>query len=219
MLRPVSLWMESQRLAVKTEFLTPWGKCDVVGLRFRKQGVAKRLRLQQRDAITSMARATILHCIPERGGISLRHLASKCAPTISSDTIYHEAERLISENFVMRLDSGRVRRVNGWVPLHSRFVAIELKLQRIEEAMLQASSNLGFAQESFVALPRDLALRVKLKPSRWEEFIKQGVGVIGVHRDSCQVLIDSRRHSQPDPLLQFYSVEKFWRMLLRGNSS
>jgi hypothetical protein len=99
------------------------------------------------------------------------------------------------------------------MPLHKQLVAIELKLHRIEEAMSQAWNNLSFAEKSYVALPSDVAIKVKSRQSRWSPFIRSGVGVLSVTAKSCEVVIPSKRclSYEPDPVLQFYCVEKFWR--------
>ena len=44
---PVVSWMESGGLAVKPEFVTPWGICDFAGLRFDATKIARRLQLRQ----------------------------------------------------------------------------------------------------------------------------------------------------------------------------
>ena len=104
------------------------------------------------------------------------------------------------------------------MPLQDRMVAVELKLSRVEEAMRQALNNLAFADESYVALPGDIARRVASTPSRWSTFFAAGVGLLGVTRSRCQVVVAPRKIEQwRDKPVQLYCVEKFWRSRVKGN--
>lgn len=212
MVNPVIQWMESRRLIIKSEFITPWGMCDLVGLEFRKRHVAERLRLRQSQPVSSLTSASLLLSIPEHRTMTFQKLSRMCSPIISDEVFSAEMHRLVRDRFVCYA-GGRLQRLNGWMPLHKQLIAIELKLSRVEEAMAQAWNNLSFAEKSYVALPRDVAIRVKSRQLRWSPFIKSGVGVLSVTAKSCDVVIPSKRcpSYKPDPVLQFYCVEKFWR--------
>jgi hypothetical protein len=218
MLDPVFDWMQSLNLSIKLEFITPWGMCDLVGMSFRKGSVARRRKLGQARAVTSMTRAALLHYIPDvntHRSVTMEKLTKECAPIIPSRTIIQEAEKLIADGFVRLSKGKRLQKLNGWMPLHKRLIAVELKLNRVEEAMCQAANNLGFADESYVALPEDLAKRIVGKPDRRDRFLKSGVGILGVTRASCKILMRSRlSQSEPDPVVQFYCIEKFWQNAL-----
>ncbi len=221
MTKPVIRWMQALGLQVKAEFITPWGICDLVGLSFRPNQVRQRLRWGQTQPVTSVSRAALLLKIPdEKTGqsISLKTLAKEYASFIPEDVVEAQTQRLISEKFVIRTDSGLLQKRNGWFPLHKRLIAVELKLNRIEEVMSQASGNLLFAQESYVALPQDVAQRVSEKRTRWASFFEKGVGLLSISPRSCRVIIRSRPPaSSADQLLQFCSVEKFWRTYPKGS--
>ena len=219
MLPPVTRWMESIGLTIKSEFVTPWGICDLVGVSFKKRNVEKRVRFGQRKAVGSITRAALLHHIPEHFTTNLKTLATTCCPTICPKRLADETDRLIRDKFVTRDSEGNLRRVDGWVPLHNRLVAVELKLQRIENVMLQASHNLSFAGESYIAVPSQVAQRIKAKRSKWVPVLESGVGVISVSENSCRVIIRSHNRTQPDPVLQFYCIEKFWRAHITSSSS
>jgi hypothetical protein len=220
MLKPVTKWMTSLGLTIKAEFITPWGMCDLVGSSPRKRSLSKRVRSGQIAHVASLTRTALLLAIPDiesNATISLQELVRLFAPVIPEHTIVREAERLVTDRFVLRRGVC-LQRLNGWMPLHKRLVAIELKLHRVEEAMHQAVANLAFADESYVALPSALAFRVHHKPQRWNEFFEQGVGLISVSTRSCQIVRKSSHTStEPDPILQFYAVEKFWKSFLTNN--
>jgi hypothetical protein len=65
MVRPAAEWLNGLNLLVKREFHTPWGVCDLVGLRFNEAKVQERLSLGQRSAIGSALRIMLLQQIPD----------------------------------------------------------------------------------------------------------------------------------------------------------
>lgn len=220
MCQPVTRWMSSLGLAVKAEFVTPWGMCDLVGSCPRKRNRSKRIKFGQTNSVSSLSRTALLLSIPDIASnetTSIQCLISTFAPLIPEQTIISETDRLVDDGFVSRTGS-RLQRLNGWIPLHKRLMAVELKLHRVEEAMNQASANLMFADESYVALPDRLALRVYDRPRRWNEHFERGVGLIAVSARSCRIIRKSfHKLTKPDPILQFYSVEKFWRTFLTNS--
>lgn len=220
MTKPVQLWMQSLGLTVKPEFITPFGQCDLVGVSFRCKSVAHRLRLEQTESVTSLTRAGLLMRIPEiESGKSLRleTLTKEYRTLIPEIDLSSHAEKLIAQKFVRLSSRNGLQRLNGWFPLHKRLMAVELKLTRVDEVMRQARNNLHFAEESFVALPKCIAQRVFIKRNRWTDFFNEGVGLLSVSPDDCEVLIGSRRRIQADSTLQFYCVEKFWRSYLKDS--
>ena len=221
MSKPAARWMLSQGLIVKSEFITPWGFCDLVGLSFNEGKVRKRRQLGQKRAVSNFTQAVLLFAIPDSTSVkrvTRRSLVQEFTPTISEDSIIRFTDELIDSGFVDVGPRDRLIRVNGWVPLHKRLVAVELKLLRVEEVMSQALSNLGFADESYVGLPRDVAVRVAEKRTRWTSFFNKGVGLLAVGRRDCHVLIPSRaRQPHPDRIVQFCCTEKFWRSHIRDS--
>ena len=220
MTKPVLHWMQSLDLLVKSEFVSPWGMCDLVGLSFNKRNVSKRLKLRQTKPVASMIQAALLLCIPdiETGKfITMRELIDHCAPSVTSDVVIAETKRLIGQRFICN-SNDRLQKVNGWMPLQKRLVAVEIKLKRVEEVMLQAIKNLGFADESYVALPAELAARI-MKSARKNDFHQYGIGLLAVTSKSCSVIMRSHRQlpDQRNLVAQFYCVEKFWRTSAKDN--
>jgi hypothetical protein len=212
----VTRWMRRAGLHVKPEFVTPWGICDLAGLSFNSDHVAHRLSLQQRKTVSSIARAALLLNVPDvdqHKSISMGNLARKFSSTIDMEGVTIEIERLIADGFVVRTSRGRLQKLNGWMPLQNRLVAVELKLNRIEEALAQARANLGFAEESYVAFPMPTARRIAGDPSPWSSYFDRGIGLIGVLRRRCEVLVPyaPSTSSNYDPAVRLYCVEKFWR--------
>jgi hypothetical protein len=217
----VSRWMNANGMTAKAEFVTPWGICDFVGVRFNTQKVAHRIKLRQISALTSITRAALLLQIPNvesNKSIGLERLIRDCAPSIPEDVVRRETSRLISDRFVVRSSSERLQKVNGWMPLHDRIVAVESKLSRVDEVTRQAVNNLGFADESYIALPADLARRVVSNTFRRSKLFDAGIGLLSVARHRCDVLlIAEKSRNCTDEAIQLYCVEKFWNNHLKGN--
>lgn len=210
-----SRWMESAGLVVKREFASPWGICDLVGVEFDGDAVEKRLGFRQTQPLGSISRAEILRRIPDSTtgrSVSIYDLAKSLGNWCSRQQLTSEVERLARDRFVISDANGQLRRQDGWRPLQKRIVAIELKLVRIDEVLRQAVNNLGFADESYAALPEPVALRLTQQSARWVEIEESGIGIIGVAAEQCTVQIPARPNKlAAGSALQMYCVDKFWR--------
>jgi hypothetical protein len=217
----VARWIRADGMVSRPEFITPWGVCDLVGLRFSADKVAQRLGQKQKRAISSIARAIVLLHIPDVESskyTTLRTLMNKCAPSIPEEIVGREANRLIDDGFVVCSARGRLQKLNGWMPLQERMIAVELKLSRIEEALRQGLNNLGFVDESYVALPAEVAHRVALKPERWSRFFDAGVGILSVEPRTCEIVVPATKNDDwISKALQMYCVEKFWTAYVKDN--
>ena len=124
MKQSVVKWLQSLKFIVKSEFTSPWGICDLVGLQFNESHVSHRLKLGQTRSITSLTRAALLMLIPDvetRRSISLSHLARECSPAVPPEIVENEARRLVADGFVICESGERLQKVNGWMPLQKRF--------------------------------------------------------------------------------------------------
>jgi len=213
-------WLRRQGLMVKEEFYTPWGICDLVGLKLDWRQVRKRLRLGQNHPIGPLIRLEILNAVPdadEGKSTTLEELAHSYQDLLTPTEVSIEIERLIAGKFVRLGEHGTLQKLNGWVPLHTRLVALELKLNRVEEALGQAVSHQAFAEESLVGLPTGLAERIASSP-RAARFLSEGVGIVSVGKSRCRVVLrpETRRHPI-NRILQMHCVERFWRTRVKGN--
>jgi len=209
---PVRRWLKKQGLEVKEEYALPWGICDFVGLSFNQKRVNRRLALRQFRSIGPPHRIDLLSQIPdiETGeSISIRQLRKR-VPLLSDNAVEEELEKLAQNGFLVQRRKGSFQRLNGWVPLHSRIVAVELKLSRTSEVLGQAASHRAFASESYVAMPSKIADRAA--ETRFAEFDASGVGILAVTRSACKVLLRPSASGVPvQPTLQAHCVERFWR--------
>jgi len=222
MIQPANDWLMSQDLVTKSEFSLPWGICDLVGCSFNKKHIQKRLQYGQTKPIGPQIRVLILSKIPdvhERKSILLNDLRKYFKNSLSLDKISFEANKLISDKFVQITNDGRLQKLNGWVPLQKKIMAIELKLNRIHDVLHQATCNLEFADESFAGLPFEVAHRL-IERKKVEHFAQKGIGILGIKSDKCEVLLQPNpMKSKPNPVLQTHCVERFWRTRIKGNST
>jgi hypothetical protein len=221
MAEPAEQWLRQQGLTVKKEFPTPWGICDLVGCSLNKNKIRIRRRLRQTRPIRSQLRVHLLSLIPEvgEGSIGVDDLHRVFDPYLDKERIERELARLAKDRFVRAKGDDTFSRVNGWMPLHKRLIAVELKLARVNDALHQAINNLGFADESYVALPDDVATSV-VKDRRRAGFVERGIGILGVRPDSCRMTLRAKRQThEAEKTTQAYSVERFWLTHLKGSEA
>lgn len=212
---PVHQWLGARTTAVKAEFSLPWGVCDLIGVSVSRRRARQRLKLGQRTPIGSLRRVRILQAIPDRrkgGAATLRSLQRRFSESLGPETLRQELGWLIEHHFVHLGRDQSLCRIDGWSPLHQRIIAIELKLNRIREAIEQACSHQRIADEVYVALPAPVAFRL-LRSPRMEEVSRAGVGVLAVWERNCRTLHSptSLERSGPNPAVQIHCMERFWR--------
>jgi hypothetical protein len=211
---PAARWLHLRGLIVKSEFLLPWGVCDLVAVKLSSEKTKQRLSYGQTRAIGSLFRLFILSKIPDSDtGRSIRvtTLRERMGGAFSPGVIEREVDALIHAKFVKSPRPGFVQKLNGWAPLHTKLVAVELKLDRVSEAVSQAVSNRQFATHSYVALPMKLA-RSLARSKRARMLVARGIGLLGVSPVACRELIKpSPAIGLHDELIQMHVVERFWR--------
>jgi hypothetical protein len=223
MVEPARNWLLGQGLMVKEEFPVPWGICDLVACQLDPEKVESRLALGQRRPIGSLLRISLLTHLPDADrtsrGATLRHLAKVVGPYVDESRLEEELGKLAALKHVQRTRSGSYQRLNGWWPLHSRLLAIELKISRVPEAIAQARSHKAFTRESYIGLPMEKAEGV-MANGMGDTCHEAGIGLLGVANSGCAVLISGERDSHsPDPVLEMHAVERFWRPYLKGSAA
>lgn len=213
-------WLKSLDMLTKREFFASWGICDLVGCSFREENIKKRLALGQSKAIGSYMRLMILSGIPnqeEGKSITIQRLKRKFSAFYDETTVAREVDRLVKDKFVQITSLGALNRLNGWLPLHKKIVALELKLTRISDALQQAVGNLGFADESFVGVPIEVAQRI-INTRKRLDFVQEGIGLLGINSAGCKVLLKpTPNSSHRNQIIQMHCVERFWRAFIKGN--
>ncbi|MBN1359345.1 MAG: hypothetical protein JW993_02080 [Sedimentisphaerales bacterium] len=222
MAEPAECWLREQGLMVKQEFPTPWGICDLVGCSLNKNKVRQRLARKQTKPIRSQLRVHLLSLIPDetdRATVTIKQLHEHFGGYLDRGRIELEVSRLARDRFIYEASPGTYFKRNGWMPLHKRLVAVELKLARIDDALNQAINNLGLADESYVGLPVDRAERL-IESKRRHDFANKGVGILAVQRNGCKVVLRPRKQRPAgEKTVQAYSVERFWLPYLKDNEA
>ncbi len=220
MVQPAERWLSSLGLITKREFPSPWGICDLVGCSLKEKSVKQRITFRQLSPIGPQLRVMILSRIPdqtEKKSVSIEELHDVFRKLIDHNRLDQEINHLLKGNFVQITSKGTFQKRNGWVPLQKRLVAVELKLNRISEAVRQATSNLAFTSESYVGLPLDRAQRVATS-DKITEFSERGLGLFGINREGCKVLLKpDQKKSQQNLSIQMHCVERFWRSYSKGS--
>jgi len=219
---PVQDWLENQGLMIKPEFVTPWGICDFVGVSFNEEHVRCRRQNRQLNAIGPAFRVGILTRIPDEDtdtSITLRRLEREFQHRFTPDELRSELAYLERYNFIQSPKRGHFQKLNGWMPLQNRIVAVEAKLTRIEEVLFQARNHLKFASESYIALPSDGAERLA-RTKRFDYVRNAGIGLLSVRSENCRVLLKPNPSKDKiDAVLQMHCVERFWRAYARDSEA
>jgi hypothetical protein len=219
MLSPAESWLGAQGLSVKREFTTPWGVCDLVAAALNPAHVEKRLALKQRRTIGPLSRVGLLLELPDvetRCAMRRATLCSKFAGFFSPDEVDSELTALEENGFVRRSGKQSYQKVNGWMPLHSRLVAVELKRHRVEDALSQARKNKELTWESYVGLPSGLAERLCETPRRLS-FEADGVGLLSLGASEARVLVPARKDgSGANRTIEAHCMERFWTSGLKA---
>lgn len=116
-------------------------------------------------------------------------------------------------------EAGALRPVGGplaltpvWRTLLSEVVAIEFKVADWRRALSQATRNLLFAHRSFVALPAEVAKRVRSYP----DFAIHGVGIVSVPGEGQATIVRRAREGSPRSWRYYYKLAS--RVAMSGDS-
>ena len=219
---PVEGWLESQGFLTKTEFPLPWGICDVVGVQLSETHAKRRVNSRQTKPVSSLELIQLLNSIPSEKAIALTRLHSMLATSRSTSEVNDALQRLKKQRLVSFPRSNYIQKHVEWTPLYERIVAVEMKLRKVRVALAQARAHLMFADESYVALPSDLAGRLS-NSDRRQEFMDLGVGLISVAKEGVGVVLVPDT-PPPSPtglgrLFKAHCAERFWRMWFTGNAA
>ena len=221
---PLEAWCRFQGLFMRWELPLPWGVCDVVGVRFRERSAKRRLACGQLSPLVSMDLVRLLNLIPDltsRQAVTLKRLQTLQANSRLPSQVLSDVEWLTKRRFVYSPRKNQVQKLVPWIPLHRKIIAVEMKLRRVSAAIAQARPHLAFADESYIALPENLAAQVSAGRRR-AEFLRCGVGLLAVSSRGVRRLVVSRRQvggAEPSGVLQTYCAERFWKMWLTDSAT
>ncbi len=99
---PATNWLQFAGFATKDEFRTPWGVCDLVGVKLSKRYIRSRHSLNQLRPVGNLRRVALLEGIPADREISVSELADKTSHLFSSEELPTALRQLQSDHFVVR---------------------------------------------------------------------------------------------------------------------
>jgi hypothetical protein len=211
-------WLEFQGLMVKEEFRTPWGICDLAGVKLSKRYIDSRLLLDQVKPVGNAKRVALLECIPVDRDASIDEIASRTDSLLSFDALKTEVRHLLVGHFIEANGTDRYRRLMPKFDNENMIVAVEIKLSKIEEVWAQARANLAFAKRSYIGIPTVNAERL-FKSARIDRLRAEGVGLLSVERGICDVLIESTgREEFANSAVRAHCIERFWRAFIDSAS-
>lgn len=206
MLSPIHLWLADQGFFTKYEFQTPWGICDLVGVRPLGEKTALRATAGITESIGSAQNVAVFLAIPKANsgrGISVDKLAESLGDYVGSGKLERSIKSLRKKRLIAVTPSGRLHRNDHWHPFFDAIVAVEFKLSRVEEVLLQATHHKGITQDSYVALPMATAQRA-LESKVRDRIIDRGIGVIGLADQVCTILLPPRRSAYPQSVASLH---------------
>jgi hypothetical protein len=219
MLSPVKNWISGRGLDVKSEYDTPWGICDVVGCKIDAEKAVHRKRLGQVQSVGSLFRVELLRRIPdiETGKtINLNELNEEVGDLLEISELQEHISILRRRNFVVD-SNGEFSKRNGWMPLHSKVVSVEMKLKKFPEVLAQAVANLSLTSESYIAMPEPEALKIASKNQ--ERLRTSGIGMLAVGPTEVFELVAPSQEASSDKTITAYCAERFWRNYVTNSSS
>lgn len=211
----VLLWLGEQGMMQVTEFVTPWGVADVLGIRPNIDRVKARIAAKHLDPVSDAHAMQLLLSLPADGKPKrLADIARKFEPLLGPDLFERAVRNLIRKRFIVHEGASLIRRTE-WMPYHEQLIAIELKLRRVEEALAQARRHKAITVDSYVGMPAVIAEKVAFTERR-SEFEAAGVGLLSVQDGSCKVLIPPNT-SQKTVIeaQQLSAAEACWRTVLK----
>lgn len=220
MTAPVVKWLQSRGYQIKREFSLPWGVCDVAAIKLRSKAVERRLSFGQGRSVCQHSQLHILSLIPDVStgtSITLSQLRRASGNDGSETALVEDLELLLRNRFLISPTRNRYQKLNGWAPLQSSLLAVELKMQKVSQVISQAVYNQAFADKSYVALPWQVALRLAAS-EKASDLRSKGIGLLAVEAERCRVLIrPAKMLARRDQIVEAHCVERFWRT--RDNSS
>jgi len=119
----------------------------------------------------------------------------------SPTSVRHRLDSLVDAQAISA-ESGLYALAHPWRNILPEIVTIEAKVRNWQKAVDQASRNRIFSHRSFVALPEDIAERVKNE----ERIVTNGVGLLSITKDSHVDILRKPRRQSPRVWTYYYQL-------------
>jgi len=217
---PAEKWLLEKGFITAREFNTPWGISDLVGIRPNLVNTTLRIEAGQKNSLGDVTSVMVLVKIPtllSKRTVTMDDLVTTLGDLIGPTQVVNIVERLIKKKIVVRSSTGRLARDTPWLPFHEQLVSIELKLERIEEALKQAKRHKTMTADSYVGLPLPVAQRVS-QSNRINDFKFAGVGLLGIDSaaETCsELLCPDPSLSDTERVYEIAAADRCWSRVLK----
>lgn len=197
----------------------PWGITDLFAIHVDLDRVIERKNLGHCNSSRSDQEIMVLLSIPtaESGKMTNRSaLNREFSYLIGESKLDVILRALFRRKFIVISEDDEIARNTPWLPYHIKMWSVELKLERVDEALAQAKRHLKVTPFSYVGLPEKIAEKV-FSTSKSLEFEEAGVGLLSVSKESCAPLMEPKGdHSCVDDIFAVAAAERCWSAILKA---
>jgi hypothetical protein len=215
---PAEKWLLDHGYVTTREFKTPWGISDVIGVKPNLDRSYQRLGLGHTLSLGDVSSVMVLLRIPtvaSKRSASKAEVVSEMGDLIGVAEVEVILQRLIRKGIVAENGAGRLVRHTPWLPYHDGFVSVELKLQRVDEALKQAKRHRTITPSSYVGLPREIAEKV-MTSERKADFVAAGVGLLSISGETCEEVISPAAEINAiERVYEIAAAERCWSRVLK----
>lgn len=211
-------WLRELGDIAVDQFQTPWGIADLFSMKCDLDRVLMRRDMGQVVACSNDQDIMVLLSIPEHAvgaRTEVRQLVKKFSYLLGEAKVHSIVTTLKRRKYILVDSDGLISRNTPWLPYHTKMWAVELKLQRVDEALAQAKRHLKITPFSYVGLPPKIAERTA-SSDKAEDFRVSGVGLLSVSATECSVLIEpAGSQTCVEPVYAIAAAERCWGTYLK----
>jgi len=193
---------------VAPELSMGWGRADLVAFELDLEKCRARIRNGQFRSLDRADHYRALRHMPELesgdhvsiGALSV-YLGRSASYVRASLVPFLERA-----GYAKRVGPGMLAKVNGFIPIAQKVIAIEAKVSDWRKGAIQAKRHRCFANRVYLALASEYVHRVDL-----ELLQRHGIGLIAASSTRVDELLESPAMPPTDPDRHSFSAEWLWR--------
>jgi len=194
------------------EYRSGYGIADLVGMVVSRASYEERTRGGQRPPLEDRRVIEVLLRIPSKRSLSFETLAQRVA--LAPSSLRHKALRALIKRGLVLEKKGRYWLLGRLPNPAAEIVAVEAKIDRWSDAILQARRYTLFAHRSYVAVP------MAVVPSVDRLLLyRHRIGLIGVEDSFAQIIIEAPRITPRDVCAHRVCAESLYSIVLAGDAS
>lgn len=204
----VKTYFEAAGAFVAPELSLGWGRADLVAFELDREKCRARVRNGQFRSLDRADHYRALRHMPELESGEHVSVAELCE-RLGRSASYVRASLvpfLERAGYAKRVGPGQLAKVNGFIPIAQRVIAIEAKVSDWRKGAIQAKRHRSFANRVYLALSSDYVHRVQLEVLR-----KHGIGLLSASGFGVVEILASPDMPPLDPDRHSFSAEWLWR--------